>query len=102
MKASTEFFAGVPVVDPTFVPFGAFPDILKVIQSGVFYPMYVVGHTGTGKTVMIEQACAQAKRLMVRYQVTNETDRDDLMGGLRLVNGDTVPFEGPVPVAMRL
>jgi len=102
LKDGKEFFAGVPEVDPTFVPYGPFNDIVKIVESGLFYTINIVGHTGNGKTLMVEQAHAVAGKPMVRYQVTEETDRDDLLGGIRLVGGDTEPFEGPVPVAMRL
>ena len=66
----------------------------------MFYPMYVAGLSGNGKTMMIEQACAAAKREYVRVQITPETDEDDLIGGFRLLDGETVFAKGPVIKAM--
>jgi len=90
----------VPASDPTFVKWGYFADVSKIIKSGMFYPMYVAGLSGNGKTMMIEQACAQAKREYVRVQITPETDEDDLIGGFRLLDGETVFAKGPVIKAM--
>ncbi len=80
----------VPVKDNTFVRFGPFTDIKKVIQSKQFYPTFVTGLSGNGKTFGIEQACAQLGRELIRVNITIETDEDDLIGGFRLVNGETV------------
>ena len=90
----------IPASDPTFVKWGYFNDVSKIIKSGMFYPMYVAGLSGNGKTMMIEQACAAAKREYVRVQITPETDEDDLIGGFRLLNGETVFAKGPVIKAM--
>ena len=90
----------VPEKEPTFVRWGYFADVLKIIKSRMFYPMYVAGLSGNGKTMMIEQACAAANREYVRVQITPETDEDDLIGGFRLINGDTVFAKGPVIKAM--
>jgi len=90
----------VPEKDATFVKWGYFSDVSKIIKSGMFFPMYVAGLSGNGKTMMIEQACAQAKREYVRVQITPETDEDDLIGGFRLLNGETVFAKGPVIKAM--
>ena len=90
----------VPASDPTFVKWGYFADVSKIIKSGMFYHMYVAGLSGNGKTMMIEQACAQAKREYVRVQITPETDEDDLIGGFRLLDGETVFAKGPVIKAM--
>ena len=90
----------VPASDPTFVKWGYFADVSKIIKSGMFYPMYVAGLSGNGKTMMIEQACAQAKREYVRVQITPETDEDDLIGGFRLLDGETVFAKRPVNKAM--
>jgi len=87
-------------VDPTYVPWGAHADIKKVIKSEMFYPVYVAGMSGNGKTFMVEQACAQLNREFIRVQVNPETDEDDLLGGFRLVNGETVFAKGPVLKAM--
>ena len=80
----------VPDVDPNFVKFGNFPDVKKIIQSKEFYPCFITGLSGNGKTLGVEQACAQLKREVVRVNITIETDEDDLIGGFRLVNGETV------------
>lgn len=90
----------VPASDPTFVKWGYFTDVAKVINSRMFYPMYVAGLSGNGKTMMIEQACAASKREYVRVQITPETDEDDLIGGFRLLDGETVFAKGPVIKAM--
>lgn len=91
----------VPSVDKTFVKWGFYKDVETIINSRMFYPTYVMGLSGNGKTFMIEQACARTGREYVRVQITPETDEDDLIGGFRLVNGETVFFEGPVIKAMR-
>ena len=90
----------VPVKDNTFVRFGPFTDIKKVIQSKQFYPTFVTGLSGNGKTFGIEQACAQLGRELIRVNITIETDEDDLIGGFRLVNGETVWHNGPVIEAL--
>jgi len=96
--SSDEVF--IPAADPTFVKWGYFADVSKIIKSKMFYPMYVAGLSGNGKTMMIEQACAAAKREYVRVQITPETDEDDLIGGFRLLDGETVFAKGPVIKAM--
>ena len=90
----------VPEQDDTFVKFGSFPDIKKIIQSKLFYPAFVTGLSGNGKTFSIEQACAQLKREIIRVNITIETDEDDLIGGFRLVDGATVWHNGPVIEAL--
>ena len=90
----------VPVTDPTYVKWGAFDDVLRVVKSGTFYPIYIAGLSGNGKTMMVEQACAQAGREYIRVQISPETDEDDLIGGFRLLNGETVFAKGPVIKAM--
>jgi MoxR-like ATPase len=92
----------VPEVDKNFVKWGAYKDVLKIIKSGFFYPIFVTGLSGNGKTMMVEQAAANAKREFIRVQISPETDQDDLIGGFRLVNGDTVFEKGPVVKAMEL
>ena len=87
-------------VDETFVPWGAYHDVVKVIKSGMFYPMYISGMSGNGKTFMVEQACAKLKKEFIRVQINPETDEDDLIGGFRLINGETVFAKGPVLKAM--
>jgi hypothetical protein len=90
----------IPEKDDTFVNFGNFSDVKKVIQSGIFYPIFITGLSGNGKTFSVEQACAQLKREYIRVNITLETDSDDLLGGFRLVNGETVWHNGPVVEAM--
>lgn len=87
-------------VDPTFVAWGSYHDIVKVIKSEMFYPVYVSGLSGNGKTFMVEQAAAKLNREFIRVQINPETDEDDLLGGFRLVNGETVFSKGPVLKAM--
>ena len=91
----------VPEKDPLFVPFGSFADMVSILKSEMFYPVFVTGLSGNGKTFMIDQACAKAKRALYRVNITIETDEDDLLGGFRLVDGETVWFDGPVVEAMR-
>ena len=90
----------VPAVDPNFVKFGSFTDVKKIISSKIFYPCFITGLSGNGKTFGVEQACAQLKREVVRVNITIETDEDDLIGGFRLVNGSTVWHNGPVIEAL--
>ena len=87
-------------VDPTFVPWGSYTDIMKIIKSEMFYPTYISGLSGNGKTFMVEQACAKAGREFIRVQINPETDEDDLLGGFRLINCETVFCKGPVLKAM--
>ena len=84
-----------PKKDDNFVPFGNFTDLKKVITSKIFYPIFITGLSGNGKTFGVEQACAQAKRDLIRVNITVETDEDDLIGGFRLVDGSTVWHNGP-------
>ena len=90
----------IPDKDENFVPFGNFNTIKKIIKSGVFYPSFITGLSGNGKTFGVEQVCAQLNRELVRVNITIETDEDDLIGGFRLVNGDTVWHNGPVIEAL--
>ncbi len=87
-------------IDPTFVSWGPFNDLKKIIQTEMFYPVYISGLSGNGKTFMVEQACAKLGREFIRVQINPETDEDDLIGGFRLVNGETVFSKGPVLKAM--
>jgi hypothetical protein len=91
----------IPAKDDTFVQFGNFSDIKKIIKSRLFYPTFITGLSGNGKTFSIEQACAQLGRELIRVNVTIETDEDDLIGGFRLVNGETVWHNGPVVEALQ-
>jgi len=90
----------VPDKDPNYVPFGNFADVKKIIGSKMFYPTFITGLSGNGKTFSVEQACAQLKRELIRVNITIETDEDDLIGGFRLVNGATVWHDGPVIQAL--
>ena len=90
----------VPTVDPNFVKFGNFTDVKKIVQSKQFYPTFITGLSGNGKTYSVEQACAQLNRELIRVNITIETDEDDLIGGFRLVDGDTVWHNGPVIEAL--
>jgi len=91
----------IPAKDEYYVPWGNYKDIENIVRSTMFYPVYITGLSGNGKTMMVEQACARAKREYIRVQITPETDEDDLIGGFRLVNGETVFAEGPVIKAMK-
>ena len=90
----------IPDKDNTFVQFGSFKDIKKIIQSRLFYPTFITGLSGNGKTFSVEQACAQLNRELIRVNITIETDEDDLIGGFRLVNGETSWHNGPVIEAL--
>ena len=100
--ATTDFVKQnlIPQKDDTFVNFGNFSDIKKIIQSRLFYPAFITGLSGNGKTFGVEQACAQLGRELIRVNITIETDEDDLVGGFRLVNGETVFHKGPVIEAL--
>ena len=95
----TESF--VPEKNETYVPFGFFSDLKNIIKSKVFYPIYITGLSGNGKTFMIEQVCATLNREMIRVNVTKRTDETDLIGSYELIDGNTVRREGPVITAMR-
>ena len=90
----------VPEKDPLYVPFGNFNDVFSIIKSGRYYPAFITGLSGNGKTFMVEQACAKAKREYFRVNITVETDEDDLLGHYALIDGNTVWQDGPVVKAM--
>ena len=90
----------VPKKDPVFVSFGNYPDIKSIIKSKMFYPVFITGLSGNGKTFGTTQACAELKRELIRVNITIETDEDDLLGGYRLKDGHTVWQNGPVIEAM--
>ena len=90
----------IPEKDDTFVKFGPFNDIKKIIHSKLFYPTFITGLSGNGKTFGVEQACAQLNRELIRVNITIETDEDDLIGGFRLIDGSTVWHNGPVVEAL--
>jgi len=90
----------IPEKDPLYVPFGNFNDVYSIIKSGRYYPAFITGLSGNGKTFMVEQACAKAKREYFRVNITVETDEDDLLGHYALIDGNTVWQDGPVVKAM--
>jgi len=90
----------IPAKDPLFVAHGHFSDLIKVLNSKKFYPVFETGESGTGKTYMTEQACAKLKREFIRVNITVETDEDDLLGHYALIDGNTVWQDGPVVIAM--
>ena len=90
----------IPQKDDNFVPFGNFSDVKRIIKSKIFYPTFITGLSGNGKTFSVEQACADLNRELIRVNITIETDEDDLIGGFRLVNGATVWHDGPVIQAL--
>lgn len=102
-NANSEFdHAGIPSVDPLYVAFGDFRVVEQIIKSQQFFPIFISGLSGNGKTFMVEQACAKTKRPLVRVQMSRETDEDDLIGGFRLIEGETKFMKGPALRAMEL
>lgn len=104
LNVSTNGFSEnlIPEKDPLFVPFGNFSSLKKILSARMFYPTFITGMSGNGKTFSVEQACAQLKREVIRINFTIETDEDDLIGGFRLVQGETRFFKGPVIKAMEM
>ena len=90
----------IPQKDPNFVQFGNFKDLKNIIGSRSFFPVFITGLSGNGKTMGVEQSCAQLNRELIRVNITIETDEDDLIGGFRLVDGNTVWHNGPVIEAL--
>ena len=91
----------IPQKNPRYVSWGHFKDIKTILESHIFYPIFVTGLSGNGKTSMIHEVCAKLKRDLIRINITVETDEDDLLGGFRLKNGETVWEDGPLIVAMK-
>ena len=91
----------IPEKDPTYVPFGFFKNLESIIKAKTFYPVFITGLSGNGKTTMVEQVAAKLKRELIRVNVSIETDEEDLIGGNTLLNGNIVYREGPVLTAMR-
>jgi MoxR-like ATPase len=91
----------IPTKYPDYVPFGFFKDLNNIIKSAQFYPVFITGLSGNGKTLMVEQVCAELKRECIRVNVSIETDETDLLGGPTLVNGNVVNRDGPVITAMK-
>jgi hypothetical protein len=100
LRDGASLLAKIPAKDPTFVPFGDYDMVRQVVASKQFFPIYITGLSGNGKTFQVEQACAAEKREYIRANITMETDEDDLLGGFRLRDGNTVFEPGPAIVAM--
>ena len=100
-KLAVEIENLVPDSDSTYVPFGFHKDLVNIIKSGMFYPTFICGLSGNGKTMMVEQVCAKLKKEAIRVNISIETDEDDLIGGNTLVEGNVVYREGPVLTAMK-
>lgn len=93
--------AFIPKVDPNFVPFGNYKDLTKIIESGIFYPTYIYGPTGNGKSTMVEHIAARLKREVIRINFNSMTDEEALIGSKTLVDGNVEIIEGPLILAMR-
>ena len=91
----------IPAKDPNFVPFGNYSDLENIIQSRIFYPAYISGPTGNGKSTMVEQICAKHKRPLIRVNLNMMTDEEQLIGSKTLEDGNVRVVEGPVLIAMR-
>ena len=100
-KLVDESDSSIPKVDPNYVPFGFYNDLKQIIKSGMFYPVFITGPSGNGKTSMVEQICANTDRECIRVNLSIETDESDLLGGPTLIDGNIVFKEGPVITAMR-
>ena len=100
-KLVDESDVSIPVKYPDYVPFGFYKDLTNIINSGQFYPVFITGLSGNGKTLMVEQICATFGRECIRVNISVETDETDLLGGPTLVNGNVVNRDGPVITAMK-
>jgi|TARA_B110000914_G_scaffold222677_1_gene236634 MoxR-like ATPase len=100
-KLEVEIENLVPATDSTYVPFGFYRELTTIVKSGMFYPTFICGLSGNGKTMMVEQVCAKLKKEAIRVNISIETDEDDLIGGNTLVDGNVVYREGPVLTAMK-
>lgn len=100
-KMIDESTPSVPSVYADYVPFGFHKDLVTVIKSKEFYPVFITGLSGNGKTLMAEQVCAQLKRECIRVNISIETDESDLLGGNTLIDGNVVFRDGPVLTAMK-
>jgi hypothetical protein len=100
-KLQDESDLSIPVKYPDYVPFGFFKDLRNIVKSEMFYPVFVTGHSGNGKTLMVEQVCAELQRECIRVNISIETDESDLLGGPTLINGNVVNRDGPVLQAMK-
>jgi hypothetical protein len=100
-KLIDESDTSVPEKFPGYIPFGFFKDLKHIVQAKMFYPVFITGHSGNGKTLMVEQVCSQLGRECIRVNISIETDESDLLGGPTLVNGNVVNRDGPVLIAMK-
>ena len=100
-KLVDESDAAIPQKFKDYVPFGFFKDMRSIVQSKSFYPIFVTGQSGNGKTLMVEQVCAELGRECIRVNISIETDESDLLGGPTLINGSIVNRDGPVLIAMK-
>jgi MoxR-like ATPase len=100
-KLIDESDSAVPEIYPDYVPFGFYKDLMNIVKSKMFYPVFITGLSGNGKTLMVEQACANLKRECIRVNISIETDESDLLGGPTLINGSIVNRDGPVLLAMK-
>ena len=100
-KLVDESDVSIPTKYPDYVPFGFFNDLRNILKSGDFYPVFITGLSGNGKTLMVEQVCAELARECIRVNISIETDESDLLGGPTLVNGNVVNRDGPVLQAMK-
>jgi len=91
----------IPTKYKDYVPFGFFKDLRNIIKSDLFYPVFITGLSGNGKTLMVEQSCSELGRECIRVNISIETDESDLLGGPTLVNGNVVNRDGPVITAMK-
>ena len=100
-KLIDESDSAVPAKFQGYVPFGFYKDLFGIVKSKMFYPVFITGLSGNGKTLMIEQVCAELKRECIRVNISIETDETDLLGGPTLINGNVVNRDGPVLIAMK-
>jgi len=100
-KLVDESDVSIPTKHPDYVPFGFFKDLRNIVKSNMFYPVFITGLSGNGKTLMVEQVCAELNRECIRVNISIETDESDLLGGPTLVNGNVVNRDGPVITAMK-
>lgn len=100
-KLQDDSDTSIPEKYPDYVPFGFFKDLRNIVKSSMFYPVFITGLSGNGKTLMVEQVCAELQRECIRVNISIETDESDLLGGPTLVNGNVVNRDGPVIQAMK-
>lgn len=100
-RLADESEPAIPDKFPDYVPFGFYADLKRIVKTHEFFPVFITGHSGGGKTLMVEQICAELQRECIRINITIETDESDLLGGPTLVNGNVVNRDGPVITAMK-